>query len=102
MFFFKYIQKYKNTALIIILCVFATSIIFIYFNSLHYFNFYDEFKISNSIFKVKKFKSAEPIGRGYFDIYENKLFLMTGDGKILFIPIKKINMYPIKSIKHNG
>ena len=103
MFYFKYIQKYKNTALIIIFCVFAVSIIFIHFNSLQYFNFYDEFKVPNSSFKVTKFKSVDPIGRGYFDIYENKLFLMTGDGKILFIPIKKINKKRLtfKKVKSN-
>ena len=96
-------QKYKNTALIIIFCIFVTSIIFTYFNSLHYFNFYDEFKVPNSSFKVTKFKSVNPIGRGYFDIYENKLFLMTGDGKILFIPIKKINKKRLtfKKVKSN-
>ena len=91
MFFFRYIQNHKIITFIIISLFFAIIVAFTHYKSLYYFNLSDEFKIENSNYKITKFTSNEPIDRGYFEIYKNKLFLITGDGNLFFMPIKKIN-----------
>ena len=103
MFFFRYIQNHKIITFIIISLFFAIIVAFTHYKSLYYFNLSDEFKIENSNYKITKFTSNEPIDRGYFEIYKNKLFLITGDGNLFFMPIKKINKKKLifKKIKSN-
>jgi len=103
MFFFRYIQKHKIITFIIISFFLAIIIAFTHYKSLYYFNLSDEFKIDNSNYKIIKFTSTKPIIRGYFETYKNKLFLITGDGDLLFIPINKMNKKKLtfKKIKSN-
>ena len=103
MFIFRYIQKHKIITFIIILLFFAIIIVFTHYKSLHYFNLSDEFKIENSNYKITKFTSTDPITRGYLETYKNKLFLITGDGNLFFMPIKKMNKKKLifKKIKSN-
>ena len=103
MFFFRYIQKHKIITFIIISLFFAIIIAFTHYKSLYYFNLSDEFKIENSNYKITKFTSTKPIIRGYFETYKNKLFLITGDGNLFFMPIKKMNKKKLifKKIKSN-
>ena len=103
MFFFRYIQKHKIITFVIISLFFAIIIVFTHYKSFYYFNLSDEFKIDNSNYKIIKFTSTKPIIRGYFETYKNKLFLITGDGDLFFMPIKKMNKKKLifKKIKSN-
>ena len=91
MFFFRYIKNHKIITFIIISLFFSIIVVITHYKSLYYFNLSDEFKIENSNYKITKFTSNESIARGYFEIYKNKLFLITGDGNLFFMPVKKMN-----------